>query len=90
MVMLGFIPCADLGEELKVNAEASTHADHDSDHKDLCSPFCSCACCGATLAFFSLEVQMPFLLAEPSELKYPQYESQILQTSNSFWQPPKI
>ena len=92
LVLLGIMPCGDATEEHnhKEKIEAGAHSDHDSADEDLCSPFCSCSCCGVTLAFFSLEIQLPFKQAGLSEIKYPQSESQILQTSTSFWQPPKI
>jgi hypothetical protein len=84
-------PCVD--KEIRcTGSHVTTAADSDhgtgTDHKDLCSPFCTCSCCN-----ISMEVAAPLILpATPirqSTLSYfynPQLTSAFL---SSVWDPPK-
>lgn len=63
-------------------------ADHESDHKDLCSPFCTCNCCSVTM-----EVASSLILAGTpvafTTLPY-FFKSQPTSTFLSpVWEPPK-
>ncbi len=62
------------------------HADHHS--TDLCSPLCTCSCCGGiTLPSESLH----HFKADLTPFQKPLYsENSISEITYSIWQPPKI
>ncbi|MDG1871931.1 MAG: hypothetical protein P8I78_08215 [Flavobacterium sp.] len=90
------MPCADR----EVNSWAHTtlelksnHDNHSHDKaNDLCSPFCSCSCCGSQVVsyFQSNTIDFP-IPSEGIKTQLPTYKS--IFASNflgSIWQPPQI
>ncbi|MBK0368267.1 hypothetical protein I5M07_00355 [Flavobacterium sp. SE-1-e] len=76
--------------EIGFKAKHDKHA-HDAE-KDLCSPFCSCSCCGSQVVnhFQSIIIDFPIPF-EGIKTQLPTYKS--IFTSNFFgsiWQPPQI
>ena len=71
----------------------SNHDNHSHDkEKDLCSPFCSCSCCGSQVVsyFQSNYIDFP-VTSEGIKTQLPTYKS--IFASNFFgsiWQPPQI
>ena len=85
------IPCADGCDNDSHQKELTIQAaqEHHEQHKDVCSPLCSCSCCSTqitvihfpSIAFVSPEVSQRF-----SVFKQPFVSSFYA----SIWQPPKI
>lgn len=95
LLALSLMPCTDSSVCMdgKENVHMELASDTDSDHhqhEDTCTPFCSCNCCGISMAILSFE---KFVLEAP--LKYVSTTSVVNQHAttrflHSFWQPPKI
>ena len=96
MLVLALVPCSDGIDFIHGNCDSSTeiadnshnHSDHD--HQDLCTPFCTCTCCGS-------------MFTMPTTLDYSDCHSKIstecihnYQSSYSFdyskgvWHPPAL
>lgn len=100
LVALSCLPCADMEAKSvgknDTNAIAKTTDDHnehshDKD-KDLCSPFCSCNCCGSQIvSYFNVMTCNFAVVSKEIKTQLPSYTSKF--TSNfygSIWQPPQI
>jgi hypothetical protein len=94
---LSVSPCCDDGGcEKTANSQviSSTfeHNHEDSDHKEICSPFCVCACCGnhvSTNKVLNTAYELTFVDIENHKPTY-----RTIQFSSKFevsiWQPPQI
>ena len=51
MLSLSFTPCDDVEYSIEVDTEMAMSQEHQNDHKDHCSPFCVCSCCGTSITF---------------------------------------
>ena len=91
MLCMTLIPCADAcsvdSHEKPVSVE--TAQEHHHEHSDICSPFCSCACCSAQLHFSIIE---PIIVFNPSVNRIFVIINQSFHQAIYFniWQPPKI
>lgn len=104
MMVLFMTPCSDTFEKQAVRfQEYSTeithqhnHESHDHDHKetrDLCTPFCICACCGAISGIVLqeslsdigevIDFDVSTFITYYKPVFIPRYFGEI-------WQPPKI
>lgn len=90
------MPCADMeaNSSAHIKSELVSHPrnhSHDKE-KDLCSPFCSCSCCGSQMASYSQSIVINFpILSKGIETQLPTY--QFVFSSNFYeniWQPPQI
>lgn len=87
------MPCNDGLAQTVVN-KTELHKDHKEStekHSDLCSPFCSCVCCGmqiseASDSFYHFEQEVFPTYSEIVSYQ-PQKEFGIIY---GIWQPPKI
>ncbi|WP_143092672.1 DUF6660 family protein [Arsenicibacter rosenii] len=97
LLTLSVLPCADGALHVKVNTGLPTQImpdghDHDQHQAsgDLCSPLCTCACCGTVispLVPFAFSFTPPVLpLNKVPELRGIFFSEVAL----SLWQPPKI
>ncbi|MBD3581904.1 DUF6660 family protein [Flavobacterium selenitireducens] len=92
-IALAAKPCAD-GEATHSRSQTAYSQTHDShEHEvDLCSPFCSCACCGAYIFNYipnqAFEVDATvFALPKPTSL----YKTRLVSDYfGSIWQPPQL
>jgi len=96
---LSLLPCTDYAasshDHTEQNATAltsqTTHQDKETQHVDLCSPFCTCNCCGRTIAtvttFETFLLPTPLATQEAHEVFYtaPYYWDAL----DAIWQPPK-
>ncbi len=93
LLYLSCLPCGDSKEcNAKTPVEISA-ADNHQDHNhaaEICTPFCTCSCCAASLfhsAFSKAQVTKIVLQSE----KYPLYDLSFNSIASScIWQPPKI
>jgi hypothetical protein len=90
------MPCADMEVNSPAHSSvefASNHDEHSHDKEnDLCSPFCSCACCGSQMvSYFQATVINIAILSKSIKTQLPTYKS-ILSSNffGSIWQPPQI
>ncbi len=72
---------------------ASNHDNHSHDKEnDLCSPFCSCNCCGSQIVTYFKAISInSAVVSKDITTQLPSYTSKF--TSNfygSIWQPPQI
>ena len=96
ILFLSFQPCSDneshdYQQGLVVEIHDDSHDDHSEDeHIDMCTPFCSCSCCGA----FTLKAKEELFVIDFFEQEY----AKVINTYQSFlseadlraiWQPPK-
>jgi len=98
LVALSCLPCADMEVnsaahkvvEISANHDEKSH-NHDKEN-DLCSPFCSCNCCGSQIVSYFKMLNYNFtVVSKTITTQLPSYASQF--TSNfygSIWQPPQI
>lgn len=92
LLLLSFLPCADgqdthkdCHDSVSIALEAEIHGD--SQQADVCSPFCACACCGATTSFASFQVfQSNNFLLEKVVYLYISTDSH--QHLSSIYRPP--
>jgi len=87
------LPCNDSKESTgKSEVKISAIANHPQDNhdNDSCSPFCSCACCHASVFYQALPFSyIPKPVFQTKE--YPVYSSSFYpEISFSIWQPPKL
>jgi hypothetical protein len=83
---LSAIPCADGFEDSCLSADTENH---DDQHQDLCSVFCTCACCGIVcnspqLDFF--ENQKPAIKELTPQFIYKKLIAKGFV--NTIWHPP--
>ncbi|MFN3752545.1 DUF6660 family protein [Flavobacterium sp.] len=96
LVALSCLPCADIevsSAAHKAAEIASNHDEHSHDKEnDLCSPFCSCNCCGSQIVtYFKTTIINCTVVSKGIKTQLPSYTSKF--TSNFFgsiWQPPQI
>ena len=90
------MPCADMeissaAHQLAVHQSHQDKHSHDKEN-DLCSPFCSCNCCGSQIVSYFKVITINFHVVSKSiKTQLPTYTSKF--TSNfygSIWQPPQI
>ena len=97
LLVLSGLPCADMGDnngaqEISSSiSENHTHGPKEK-HVDMCSPFCSCNCCG--LQILDLAPSTSFdVVAVKVGISTPEttYKSNLASVfSGSIWQPPQI
>ncbi len=91
VIALTLDPCVD--NEVSCNSggilvkETGT-ADHPSDHKDLCSPFCTCNCCSVTMEVASVLI-LPVTPVVYSTLPYYFETHPVSSFPSPVWEPPK-
>lgn len=93
---LVIIPCSDgiTCEEVNKSQQVqkSTSHNHSDDKGDVCSPFCTCTCCG--YSFFVLTTPSFYLIESKAIMiscSSTLYKSNFSSTYfYSIWQPPKI
>ena len=96
LVSLSSLPCADLEigssahSVTQHQAEKKSHS-HDKEN-DLCSPFCSCGCCGAHVLTYEKLVVITFQKWQPVIKKQlPSYTSNFnSEFYFQIWQPPQL
>lgn len=95
ILILSCIPCGDaIAAQAPFNTETSQKAPIDksehSDHQDLCSPFCQCACC-STVSLLHPPVLLSHTIIFPDTPVYSGYlpEGEI-EISLPVWQPPQL
>lgn len=95
LMALSNMPCADMevNSVAHKTAQFSSEANHTHDKQnDLCSPFCTCNCCGAQVLSYQTSVVFDFpVTCSIISIPLPNYNSVL--TSNfygSIWQPPQI
>lgn len=91
--VLAVQPCADDQPEVARSYMEMAAADGHEHASDLCSPFCSCACCGVHVLgqefTFSLAVGTP--VRENFDTLPSAYQSRLHSAYfGSIWQPPQI
>jgi hypothetical protein len=96
MLIMSFIPCADLEECGDIRQSNISSASKDGHHKhnhetEACSPFCICACCGQ---FFTQNIQLSYsniLHKHSIETIQYLYKNELIPYSllDAIWQPPK-
>ena len=95
LLALSNFPCADLevNSAAHKTAQFSSDANHSHDKQnDLCSPFCTCNCCGAQVLTYQFADSFHFqAVYSIITIQLPTYKS--VYTSSFFgsiWQPPQI
>ncbi|WP_244307383.1 DUF6660 family protein [Flavobacterium fluviatile] len=98
LLSLSAITCADADMYSSVSKSAEiSQSNHNegTSHKgetDLCSPFCSCACCGIQVVnnLNAISFDFPVIIPEIPP-KVSQYQSILISSfTGSIWQPPQI
>jgi hypothetical protein len=92
ILFLPCMPCTDGTEPVGNNTTThSQNQEHEEHEKDSCPPFCSCLCCGQTVATYqNIKIQLP-VPALKSSTSY--FTNNIFLCANYFgsiWQPPKL
>ncbi|MCE6991052.1 DUF6660 family protein [Dyadobacter sp. CY323] len=93
-IALSCIPCQDQEEAAPENQIVVIKPDTDQQghfEMDLCSPFCTCACCASV----SLQHQIAFLPLKASFTTFKEISFAYLSATNrddltSIWQPPRV
>lgn len=94
VMALSLVPCSDAMNECepKPTSHEDTSHNHQADHDDFCSPFCSCNCCGANvvLSGFGFQEAINPQYIPISEEVNTYTTSYIPSFYGNIWQPPKI
>ena len=98
ILFLSCMPCTDKktaekADELVFSQHPSEEHDHEhGEANDFCSPFCTCACCGASIMVLTVPTVYPEKKVEFERAKITSlYQSVFISSYNfSFWQPPKV
>ncbi len=97
ILALSIMPCSDLQNECSELNTKSSHNqkhDHQTDHEDSCSPFCTCSCCGMVIAFNfeNTSFRIKALRLFPQNRKEVIIKNSIFYSNfyGSIWQPPKV
>lgn len=95
ILVLSAVPCSDAHNDCndsKAKTELAQDHEHQQDHDDTCSPFCTCACCGVSIInmnFTPLQVKTNIVFALVQKVTICN-SSLISNFFGSIWQPPKI
>jgi hypothetical protein len=95
VLALSMVPCTDglehIHEHAKAQIEQGNHSDHNHpEHKDHCTPFCTCACCGTVMVLPSV-FQIEISNVEVYSLKQFYYSAQYTFDFNAgVWHPPAL
>ena len=90
LMALYCIPCQDDDRFVKAgDIKTEQHKSHQPEHKDLCSPFCSCACCSVSsintvAAFTTIPAPTTSIVFSDRDL------GAILKMAIPVWQPPQL
>jgi hypothetical protein len=80
--------CEDVQGENISSHQASSHGD---DHKEMCTPFCSCAGCLTAVFFYQRSMQMPERLVFNIDKNHRFFTSYFSSyKSHNIWQPPRF
>lgn len=97
VMALSLMPCADLDEMLiaeqhRQEAMHQSPCRHDADPlRDLCSPFCHCACCASfTVPQSAIRVPAPIYFHAPVAVFAGYRQERLLSISLPVWQPPQL
>ena len=98
LIALSCLPCADMevssaahkAVEISSNHDEKSH-NHDKEN-DLCSPFCSCNCCGSQIVSYFKVLSFNFaVVSKTIKTQLPSYTSKFASNFyGSIWQPPQI
>jgi hypothetical protein len=90
---MAFLPCSDIAEcsnQEKPSINITTnHSDH-AHTEEMCSPFCSCACCASHIFSFNYVQYVSgkiMFIEKKYDLNVAFYCNDI---ANNIWQPPRI
>lgn len=85
------VPCVDnhLNDSASTIELCQKTNDSDSSDIDLCSPFCTCSCCGTSISF-ELHVFFSAITVTPSVQKFYFRTIYVTEIAIAIWQPPKI
>lgn len=82
-------PCGDIGSTNQLQIEVQ-HSD-DGMHKDLCSVFCTCNCCGTVMSVVQILPLIPEKIQIVHSTEIPEYKYFVpSKIPTGIWQPPKI
>lgn len=90
ILVLSCTPCGDAGENIvKADQKVSNTTSHEHT-ADLCTPFCSCACCPASAFYHPLAIfTIPKAVFQAT--KFTIVNTSCLSNNfHSIWQPPKV
>ena len=95
ILVLGAVPCSDMHNKCNTEnskTELTQNHNHQNDTNDNCTPFCTCACCSASVVALDFA---PFHIKKPAEFSISQKITirNFSFVSNYFgniWKPPKI
>lgn len=94
ILALSCMPCADI-DAMSTNQTAVVHevthgGDQNSEHKDLCSPFCHCSCC-TSFSIVNVPVRLPEHIIILESRNYTDYVSvRVTEIALPVWQPPQL
>lgn len=89
-IALVIVPCGDKDDCNEINhSEISQTTDHQEHSGELCTPFCSCACCATH--FISKDFHSAVSIVAVINTVYTVHkESKISSAIIPIWQPPKL
>jgi hypothetical protein len=94
LLALSLLPCSDVhdaGNVAQTQAVLLQPHEHETDQKDLCSPFCACNCCSTTIAvhFDAPKVTVNKIFITESPKTVFQNFCFCAGFYGNIWQPPK-
>lgn len=98
LVALSCLPCADIEARSADNMPAGISYSHEKEshshdkESDMCSPFCTCSCCGSLIVGYLKIADFNFEVASKSiRTKLTSYTSKFTSSFfGSIWQPPQL
>jgi len=91
---LSLVPCADGMPQSSVENDIelllSDHEHNHSDHKDDCTPFCACLCCGSIVAMPHDQTPSQSIIEISTHYQFHYTFDYALDYIEGVWHPPSI
>ena len=91
---LSLVPCADgmvpLSVKYAIEEDAFGEHHHSEDHKDDCTPFCICVCCGSMIVFSNDAPQLNDKVDISRVGSFQFYFDYSFDYNHGVWHPPVI
>jgi hypothetical protein len=91
---LSLVPCADSvqhsSESVGIEIASNEHDHNHSDHSDICTPFCTCVCCGSVIALPKAESSISDKITTCTEYSFRYISNYSFDYSEGTWHPPSF
>jgi len=94
IIALSIVPCTDgipqSSNHSDIEVSAAEHDHNHSDHKDSCTPFCVCACCGIMITMPTLQPLVQARVVISTDYLFHYTFDYSFDYSEGVWHPPSL